>query len=78
MLAARAGIDRKPMIRAQRAVLEPSIAALEQKLGQGSEAEQIYVRFRLDTTRAVLGFLDDLLETTPPSARAKQRSVDSG
>ena len=76
VLAARAGIDRKPMIRAQRAVLEPSIAALEQKLGQGSEAEQIYVRFRLDTTRAVLGFLDDLLEQNadaPPAAAPKRR-----
>ena len=62
VLAARAGIDREPMIRAQRAVLLPSVAALEAKLGEGGEAEEIYVRFRLDATRAVLHFLDDLLE----------------
>src|SRR5262245_15806000 len=43
VLAARAGIDREPMIRAQRAVLEPSIAALGQKLGTGAEAEGMTV-----------------------------------
>ena len=66
VLAARAGVDREPMIRAQRAVLEPSVRTLEEKLGQGSEAEEIYVRFRLDTTRAVVHFLDDLLEDAAP------------
>ena len=79
VLAARAGIDREPMIRAQRAVLEPSVAALEEKLGQGSEAEDIYVRFRLDTTRAVLHFLDDLLEqgVDTASSTASKRRVSS-
>jgi DNA-binding PadR family transcriptional regulator len=72
VLAARAGVDRRPMIRAQRAVLEPSVAALGKKLGHGSEAEQIYVRFRLDTTRAVLAFLDELLEEAP--GRTSRRS----
>src|SRR5262245_36631639 len=79
VLAARAGIDREPMIRAQRAVLEPSVVALEKKLDQGSEAEQIYVRFRLDTTRAVLHFLDDLLEQdvdiAPTSASRRRAST---
>jgi len=79
VLAARAGIDREPMIRVQRAVLEPSIAALEKKLGQGSEAEDIYLRFRLDTTRAVVHFLDDLLEQSADSApsAAPNRRADS-
>jgi PadR family transcriptional regulator AphA len=62
VLAARAGIDREPLIRAQREVLAPSLAKLEAKLGQGSEAEDLTLRFRIDTTRAVLAFLDDLLE----------------
>ena len=66
VLAARAGIDRGPMIRAQRAVLEPSLAALEARVGQGSEADEIYLRFRIDTTRSVLQFLDDLLGGASP------------
>ena len=36
VLAARAGIDREPLIRAQRAVLSPALAALEARLGQGT------------------------------------------
>ena len=68
VLAARAGIDRTPMIHAQRAVLAPSLDALEAKLGHGSEAEEITLRFRIDTTRAVLRFLDDLLGEAPATS----------
>jgi PadR family transcriptional regulator AphA len=71
VLAARAGIDRDAMIRAQRAVLVPSLAALEEKLGQGSEAEQITIRFRLDATRSVVHFLDELLADTPAPAKRR-------
>ena len=49
----------------------------KEKLGRGSEAEEIYLRFRLDTTRAVLHFLDDLLEQgteTGSRAPAKRAS----
>src|SRR5262245_21946897 len=73
VLAARAGIDREPMIRAQRAVLLPSIKALEEKLGHGTEAEEITIRFRLDATRSVVHFLDDLLADAP-AAPAKKRA----
>ena len=54
VLAARAGIDREPMIRAQRDMLAPSVAALEERLGTGSEAEDIYAPLppRHDTVRS--------------------------
>jgi PadR family transcriptional regulator AphA len=76
VLAARAGVDREPMIRAQRDVLAPSLAALEAKRGQGSEAEEIYLRFRIDATRSVLHFLDELLEDAPSqAAQARPRAT---
>jgi PadR family transcriptional regulator AphA len=74
VLAARAGIDREPMIRVQRAVLAPSTAALEQKLGTGTEADDIYLRFRIDATRAVLHFLDDLLDQGADAAVTRAES----
>ena len=47
-------------------------------LGQGSEAEDIYVRFRLDTTRAVLHFLDDLLEQGTAATATQARRAGRG
>ena len=69
VLAARAGVDREPMIHAQRDVLAPSLAALERKLGTSTEAEDIYLRFRIDATRSVLHFLDDLLADASPERK---------
>jgi PadR family transcriptional regulator AphA len=74
VLAARAGIEREGMIRAQRAVLLPSVAALEEKLGQGTEAEELTIRFRLDATRSVVRFLDDLLADAPATPARKRAS----
>ena len=82
----------KREIKEQTALVPASPVTLEQKVDKdlvyalrerqdrfpGVSAEQIYVRFRLDTTRAVLGFLDDLLETTPRTGGAKRGSVASG
>jgi PadR family transcriptional regulator AphA len=77
VLASRARIDREPMIRAQRAVLAPSLVALEGRLGHGSEVEEITLRFRVDATRAVLDFLDDLLETPhPPAAESSDAAAE--
>jgi DNA-binding PadR family transcriptional regulator len=68
VLAARAGIDREPLIRNQLATIAPTVAALEAKLGESSDAEEIYVRFRLDATRSVVAFLEELLESDTSGA----------
>jgi PadR family transcriptional regulator AphA len=79
VLAARAGIDREPLIRAQRDALTPSLAKLEAKLVKGSDADDLTLRFRIDATRAVLAFLDDLLEEgTSPAPLAAERRANSG
>jgi len=61
VLIERAGLDRRPLLRAQRAVVVPAVEALEQRLAQSTGSEAIFVRFRLETTRAVLDFIDGLL-----------------
>jgi DNA-binding PadR family transcriptional regulator len=73
VLASRAGIDRKPMVRAQREVVAHHAEELEARPAPASDAEQLQLRFRLDATHAVLHFLDDLLEDRllpEPSATA--------
>jgi DNA-binding PadR family transcriptional regulator len=62
VLASRAGIDRKPMVRAQRAVVAKLASELDARPTPPSDAEQLQLRFRLDSAHAVLAFLDDLLE----------------
>jgi PadR family transcriptional regulator AphA len=62
VLVERANLDPAPLLEAQRASVVPSVEALEARLAASSGTEQILVRFRLESTRAVLHFIDSLLE----------------
>lgn len=61
VLIDRAGLEREPLLRAQREHVVPAIRALEERLERSSRSEAIFVRFRLESTRAVLEFIDGLL-----------------
>jgi len=68
VLLERAGLEAKPLLEAQRTLTLASLAALEARLPSSTGVEEIFVRFRLETTRAVLAFIDSLLAAPPPLA----------
>jgi DNA-binding PadR family transcriptional regulator len=72
VLIDRAGVDRDRLLHAQRALVVPAIATLERRLAESSGSEAIFVRFRLESTRAVLDFIDGLLAERPGGAAAAQ------
>jgi len=61
ILLERAGLDPKALLEAQRVQVEPAVRTLEERLSESEGTEQILVRFRLESTRAVLHFIDSLL-----------------
>jgi len=61
ILLERAGLDPKALLDAQRVQVEPAVRTLEERLSESEGTEQILVRFRLESTRAVLHFIDSLL-----------------
>ncbi len=61
VLLDRAGLASRPLLEAQRAVTLPAIAMLEARLRSSVGSEQIFVRFRLETTRSVVYFIDSML-----------------
>ena len=65
----RAGLENRPLLEAQRAVTVPSIAALETRLATSVGAEHVFVRFRLESTRSVVFFIDGMLEEAQPAVR---------
>ncbi len=67
VLLERAGLENTTLLKAQREVTLPAIAVLEARLETSVGTEQVFVRFRLETTRAVVCFIDGILE--PASAR---------
>jgi hypothetical protein len=72
VLIDRARLDRDPLLHAQRELVVPAIAALEQRLADSGGSEAIFLRFRLESTRAVLDFIDGLLaERSSSSAVAE-------
>jgi DNA-binding PadR family transcriptional regulator len=72
VLAERAGLESRPLLEAQRAVTVPSIAALETRLATSVGAEHVFVRFRLESTRSVVFFIDGMLEEGRPPARGTE------
>jgi DNA-binding PadR family transcriptional regulator len=70
VLIERTGADRTPLLQAQRKLVVPSVQTLEQRLAESTGTEAIFTRFRLESTRAVLEFIDGLLEEQPPSVAA--------
>jgi DNA-binding PadR family transcriptional regulator len=71
VLIDRGGLDRGPLLHAQRELVVPAIAALETRLADSMGSEAIFLRFRLESTRAVLDFIDGLLAERPSSAAAE-------
>jgi DNA-binding PadR family transcriptional regulator len=61
VLIDRAALDRTPLLHAQRALVVPAVRQLEQRLAESTGSEAIFVRFRLESTRAVVDFIDGLL-----------------
>jgi PadR family transcriptional regulator AphA len=61
ILLERAGLDPRPLLESQRAQVDPAIEALEERLAESTGTEEILVRYRLESTRAVLHFIDSLL-----------------
>jgi len=70
VLIDRAGLDRTPLLEAQRKLVLPAVRTLEQRLAESTGSEAIMVRFRLESTRAVLDFIDGLLAERPGLAAA--------
>jgi PadR family transcriptional regulator AphA len=54
----RSGFDPEPLLTAQRALLEPVIGALEGRVEDESGFERTLAGWRLESTRAVLRFID--------------------
>jgi PadR family transcriptional regulator AphA len=72
VLIDRAGLDRTPLLQAQRELTVPAVETLEKRLGASTGSEAIFVRFRLESTRAVVDFIDGLLaeNRSPAAARS--------
>jgi DNA-binding PadR family transcriptional regulator len=62
VLLERAGLDNRPLLEAQRTLTVPAVTRLEARLLQSVGTEHVSVRFRLETTRSVINFIDGLLE----------------
>ena len=58
LFAQRAGVDRIPLLEAQRAILADTVVALEAPVGAEEEAVATARVFRLETARAGLRFVD--------------------
>jgi DNA-binding PadR family transcriptional regulator len=58
LFAQRAGLDRRPLLEAQRAILADTVVALEAPLSGEEEAAQTVRVFRLETARAGLRFVE--------------------
>ena len=66
VLSLRAGVERRPLLEAQRRVVAPTVDQLEGRLRASSGNERVFVRFRLEATRGVLAFIDSLLAEPDP------------
>jgi PadR family transcriptional regulator AphA len=73
VLSQRAGLDLEPLLVAQRAALLPFAAWLEAQLEDRdgeSPAEATVAAFRLETTGAIVRFIDSLLDSSGSAARS--------
>jgi PadR family transcriptional regulator AphA len=65
VFAARLEADPRPMLAAQQDAIAAAVRALEARIGQSRGIEEILLRFRLESTRAVLRFIEGTLEDEP-------------
>jgi DNA-binding PadR family transcriptional regulator len=71
VLLERAGLDNRPLLEAQRLLTVPAVTALEARLRRSVGTEHVFVRFRLETTRSVVCFIDGMLEERSALALAQ-------
>jgi len=65
IFAERIGLDPTPMLVEQRDLIAAGLGTLEDRVRASFGSERILLRFRLESTRAVLRFVEGLLESTP-------------
>jgi len=70
VFAQRTGVDPRPMLHAQLASLEQTIAKLEERIAGSAGTDAILLRFRLESSRAVERFVEGILDELEPAARA--------
>lgn len=58
VFAQRAGLDPRPLLERQRQALEPLVASLESQLARAEGSRAILLRYRLETARAALRFVE--------------------
>jgi DNA-binding PadR family transcriptional regulator len=78
VLIERAGLESAPLLKAQRDLTIPAVSVLEDRLDSSIGTEQVFVRFRLETTRAVVSFIDGVLASAPPAARKRNAARRAG
>jgi DNA-binding PadR family transcriptional regulator len=76
VLIERAGLPNGPLLKAQRSQTVPAVSALEQRLRTSVGSENVFVRFRLESTKGVVDFIDGLLAESvePPKKRLEASS----
>jgi len=65
IFAERIGLDPTVMLRRQYDLIGEGVDALEERVQSSTGTERILLLFRLESTRAVLRFVEGLLETSP-------------
>ena len=65
IFAERTGIDPTRMLEAQHVTIRAAVGLLEQRMRSSTGSEAILLRFRLESTKAVLRFVEGLLDTRP-------------
>jgi PadR family transcriptional regulator AphA len=76
----RAGQDATPLVVAQRAAVVAALESISSRL-RGSDQPQVHLQLRLETTRALLSFIDGLsaqtAARTQPARSRKRRTAGS-
>lgn len=70
VFADRLAVDAQPMLAAQHDANAASAAALEERMARSRGTERILLRFRLESTRGVLRFIESMLAAENVSAEA--------
>jgi PadR family transcriptional regulator AphA len=65
IFAERTGLDPTSMLEAQHATIRAAVEQLEERMRSSAGSEAILLRFRLESTKAVLRFVDGLLDERP-------------
>jgi PadR family transcriptional regulator AphA len=64
------GVDPRPLLDAQHEAYVAAVAALEARLSVSEGSEELLLRFRLESTRAVMRFIESMQAAQTVSAEA--------